>query len=440
MLKDYRRMLSGLMAAVLVMSQSFGVFAAESVDQVSAPDDASESTVQAVSSEELTGSLEAYGFPGGYDLDEEDMEFKLEMKENDMASTLAACSEGVDYEAGKIWFPADTREEADEIAAAYNAKVVWYSDGAATASLSGGRTVLDAVRAACDTGVALPPVEPVYCWGTDPVTLDDEDDDGADPADSLDSAGAIKVDSAFTWKDFLYGNYDSEDGLEAADPILDHPDQFLQRPSVHDATLYMYQYQHDLVNSWGAWGTTIGSASVKVALIDSGVYADHDDFKDPQTGECYIKKTKDIVQKTLSENQLVERNLPFHSVHGTHVAGIITAAINNDIGGAGIAPGVTILSYNVENDEDSMYSADIYRAINEAVADEAAIINMSVAGPEYSAFVRAALQTAHEKGVCVFASTGNFSTNEMYFPAGYATVKKTGVVAVGAVGDRELAQ
>lgn len=413
MSRNYRRVLSGLLAAVMVMSQSSGVLAADSAN------------TDAAGNGDL--NYEAYGFTGGYELDREDLELKEEMAANGVAVSLEEKEEGRDYLSGRIWFLADSREEADAIAAAYNARVVKYSYGVADAELNEGSTVLDAVRAAADPGSGLPPVEAEYLRRLEP-DVDTEPSDSE--AEGLDAAG-ITVDEPLKWKDYLFGNNSKEDDPEMQEPILDNPDPLLADPSnLYDSSTE-YQYQHDQVNTWEAWGSSIGSADVTVGVVDSGVFAGHEDFQDPGTGKSIVKKCVDVTAST--DGKAIEPEVYVSGAHGTHVAGIIGAILNNGKGGAGIAPGVSINSYNVMFcSEGISLLSDSVRGINAAVADEVDIINISLGSDTYSAFERQAVARAYEAGICVFASAGNDSSNKRNYPAAYSSVKDTGIIAVGA--------
>ncbi|MCR5304678.1 MAG: S8 family serine peptidase, partial [Lachnospiraceae bacterium] len=403
MRKGCRRTLAGLLSAALLISQSSAVFAAENTGSVSGAEE--NATTGITATEEDVDSLEEYGFPGGYELDSEDMELKEELRSKGIADALKESTEGEDYKSGMIWYLAESREEADSIAEAYSAVVTRYDYGVAEAKLTGDRTVLDAVSAAADTDTDLPAVEPVYVCQLEP---DAEPED----EDSLDAAG-FTLDPSPTWRDFVTGTEEKE-------AILDKPDTYLTTPSDIN-----YQYQHDLIDSWGAWGTTIGSSGVRVAVVDSGVFAKHEDLQD-ENGDSIVKKSIDVT----GQGRLVTTQ------HGTHVAGIIAGSINNGKGGAGVAPGVQIYSYNVVyNTAGNFWIPDMTRGILAAVEDNVNIINMSMCSSAYSVYMREALTSAYVKGVISFAAMGNDGTNRIAYPAGYSVEtgdKKTGVIAVGA--------
>lgn len=98
--------------------------------------------------------------------------------------------------------------------------------------------------------------------------------------------------------------------------------------------------------------------------------------------------------------------------HGTHVAGIIAADRNNDIGIKGIAENVLIMPVRAVPDGDER-DKDIANAIRYAVDNGADIINMSF-GKGYShrkQLVDEAIQYAESKGVLCVHAAGNSSDN-----------------------------
>ena len=93
--------------------------------------------------------------------------------------------------------------------------------------------------------------------------------------------------------------------------------------------------------SWGlrridaeaAWDITTGISNVIVAVVDTGVYAAH----------------PELVGRVLPGADFVQNDgdASDDNGHGTHIAGIIAAAMNNDEGSTGLAPGVSILPVKV---------------------------------------------------------------------------------------------
>jgi len=98
--------------------------------------------------------------------------------------------------------------------------------------------------------------------------------------------------------------------------------------------------------------------------------------------------------------------------HGTHVAGIIGAARNNDIGINGVADNVQIMSLRAVPNGDER-DKDVANAIRYAVDNGASIINMSF-GKGYSwnkKIVDAAVKYACKKDVLLVHAAGNSGEN-----------------------------
>lgn len=128
--------------------------------------------------------------------------------------------------------------------------------------------------------------------------------------------------------------------------------------------------------------------------------------------------------------------------HGTHVAGIIGAVRNNNLGIDGVANFVSIMPIRAVPDGDE-HDKDIANAIRYAVDNGAWVINMSF-GKSFSpekAWVDEAVKYASDKGVLLVHAAGNDAKNidvEDNFPSrnfNYDTLKTfTNWINVGASG------
>lgn len=101
-----------------------------------------------------------------------------------------------------------------------------------------------------------------------------------------------------------------------------------------------------------------------------------------------------------------------HSLHGTHVAGIIAAKRNNGVGMDGVAANVQIMAVRCVPNGDER-DKDIANAIIYAVDNGAKILNMSF-GKKYSwdkKCVDAAVKYAQSKGVLLMHAAGNDHLN-----------------------------
>lgn len=121
-------------------------------------------------------------------------------------------------------------------------------------------------------------------------------------------------------------------------------------------------------------------------------------------------------------------------VHGTLMAGLISATENNGFGIAGIAPGAKLVSIpSCRPAEGAGGRCTIYsllRGLDLAWNAEAQIVNLSLSGPP-NILLERGVTRLEELGAVVVAAAGNAGTTERRYPAAYPSV-----VSVGAV-DRE---
>jgi subtilisin family serine protease len=158
-------------------------------------------------------------------------------------------------------------------------------------------------------------------------------------------------------------------------------------------------------------------AGVKVAVLDSGVEADH-----PDLAGAVLERRDFTEHGGLAEDRLG---------HGTHVAGVI-AARDNGGGVVGVAPECSLLIGKVLGDDGSGDAARVAAGIDWACEAGAELISMSLGSPDPDEQLRAALQRALERGVYVACAAGNDGRrNSVNYPARWGCG-----VTVGAV-DRQ---
>lgn len=177
-------------------------------------------------------------------------------------------------------------------------------------------------------------------------------------------------------------------------------------------------------NQWGtrrinaplAWDLSQGFG-VTVAVIDTGVDLAHPDL----VGRVDTENDWDFVNSSDTARD--------DDGHGTHVAGIIAATLNNRLGVAGVAPGARVLPLKAldANGEGDFFT--VAQAIYYA-AENASVINMSLGSDEYSSVINNAIQYAISHDVVVIAASGNDSSSIVSYPARFA-----GVVGVGSTND-----
>lgn len=212
-------------------------------------------------------------------------------------------------------------------------------------------------------------------------------------------------------------------------------------------------YGVSLINANTIWDQTIGSAEIIVAVLDTGIDIAHPDLQGniwENTDEIPDNNQDDDLNGYIDDVQgwdFVHQTPdggfgPFDysfADHGTHVAGIIAAELN-DFGIAGVAPNVTIMSLRVVN--NTGYNPDIFvaEAIRYAADNGAHIISMSIViVPEEITnttsikLVEEALQYAYDNGVLIVSSAGNSGTEFIRLPANHSAV-----ISVGAVDENKI--
>lgn len=182
-------------------------------------------------------------------------------------------------------------------------------------------------------------------------------------------------------------------------------------------------WAQSLLDPRRAWAHSTG-AGVVVAVVDSGVDADH-----PQLRGAVL----------LGQDFFLVGDLPgdFDCVsHGTAVASIIAAAEQDGVGFHGIAPAARVLPVRItERDDPERSGIDpqvLAQGIRYAADNGAKVINLSLAGTRDDKAVREAVAHARAKDVLLVAAVGNHQREDgaplPSFPAGY-----DGVLGVGAV-------
>jgi hypothetical protein len=169
-----------------------------------------------------------------------------------------------------------------------------------------------------------------------------------------------------------------------------------------------------------AWAVTTGRPEVVIAVIDTGVDLTHADLQ---------------TQLVPGLNVLNPRNPPQDDHgHGTAMAGIVSAAMNNGFGIVGVCPGCRIMPIKALDADGVGTYADVIEGILYAADHDARVLNLSVGGTVYSVGLRDAVDYARTAGAVVVAAAGNSGSDAPVYPAAY-----TGVLAVAAV-DRDGAR
>jgi hypothetical protein len=161
------------------------------------------------------------------------------------------------------------------------------------------------------------------------------------------------------------------------------------------------QWYLQQTRAFDAWAEPPPLPPVRVAIIDSGIDGDHPEF----AGR--VVEAKSFV----GGSPYVD-----HQGHGTFVAGLIAANLNNSQGIAGMAFSAELLIAKVVRGDRSVSLEAEARAIRWAIDRGAQVINLSLGGVRdpfnpsrdtYSPLEAAAVSYAYKRGVVLVAAVGN---------------------------------
>ncbi len=229
-----------------------------------------------------------------------------------------------------------------------------------------------------------------------------------------------------------------------ADPTVEYAQpNYIYTPSrTPNDDFYQRQWHYELINLPQAWERTVGSSTVIVAVIDTGVLLDHPDLQGRLMGGYDFiadpSRANDGDGRDGNPDDPGDDPEGFSSsFHGTHVAGTVGAATNNELGVAGVTwetriMPVRVLGVDGATDPDLAeaikYAAGLPNVSGEVPAERAHIINLSLGGSGFSMVLNDAVQAARAAGVIIVAAAGNDNTSSLEYPAAF-----DGVIAVAAV-------
>lgn len=174
-------------------------------------------------------------------------------------------------------------------------------------------------------------------------------------------------------------------------------------------TLYSeYQWNLPQIATEAGWNLTKGSKDIVVAVVDTGVQSDHPDLRG----------------RLVEGTNIVDPSKPPEDDvgHGTHVAGIIAAGVNNNEGVAGMTWYTKIMPVKVLDSSGSGSTYSVAQGVIWAVDHGAHIINMSLGNYAEASFLHDALKYAYDRGVVLIAASGNDNTDRPGYPAAYPEV------------------
>ncbi len=180
----------------------------------------------------------------------------------------------------------------------------------------------------------------------------------------------------------------------------------------NDVLYSRYQWNLPSIETEKGWNISRGKDDVIVAVLDTGVQSNHPDITGRLTGGRNIVDTSKTPEDDVG--------------HGTHVAGIIGATVNNNEGVAGVSWYNKIMPVKVLDQSGAGSSYAVAQGIIWAVDNGAKVINMSLGNYANAQFLHDAVKYAYERDVVLVAASGNDNTDRPGYPAAYPEVFAVG--------------
>jgi len=216
--------------------------------------------------------------------------------------------------------------------------------------------------------------------------------------------------------DALVKELAQQEDVEFAEKEPIYKIDFVPNDPQHTGTTKWY---HTLVGSESAWNTSLGSNSIKLAIVDNAVACGHTDLT--------TFKQRDVADNDNDATPPTVYSSDQAWSHGTHCAGLATADINNGIGIASLGGNVELIGIKATPNSGSSNSVYYsYDGVQWACANGANIVSMSFGGDNSSSAFQNLIN--NYPGVVFFAAAGNDGNTTVKYPAGY-----NNVICVGSV-------
>ncbi|MFZ3580397.1 S8 family serine peptidase [Virgibacillus sp. DJP39] len=194
--------------------------------------------------------------------------------------------------------------------------------------------------------------------------------------------------------------------------VYANPDYIIESSYIPSDPQFAEQWYLDKIDMPEAWDINKGSSDITIAVLDSGVNANHPDLQGRVlAGYDFVNDDTDASDD---------------NSHGTHVSGII-ASNSNSIGISGVDLNATILPVKIANENGLSSVADSIQGIYYAIEQGVDVINMSYGSYQYNSIVEDAIWDAYKQGIVLVAAAGNDAISTNMYPASYE-----GVISVAA--------
>jgi thermitase len=198
--------------------------------------------------------------------------------------------------------------------------------------------------------------------------------------------------------------FNSSHDVQYAEPHY----QYMTNDVPNDYLFKSYQWNLPITQTIEGWEISKGSDEIIIGVLDTGVDLDHPDL---------VGRLSDGINIINPDFQ------PMDDVgHGTHVAGVITALVNNEEGIAGMTWFDKVMPVKVLDAEGAGSTYSVAEGLIWAADHGAKVINMSLGNYADAEFLHDAIRYAFDQDVVLIAATGNDNTSDPGFPAAYPEV------------------
>lgn len=211
------------------------------------------------------------------------------------------------------------------------------------------------------------------------------------------------------------------------------------------------QWYLSKINAELGWDYSTGNSNVLIAIIDNAVAIDHEDLNaniytntaeanglplidDDLNGAVDDVNGYDVSNLDANPRPPAGQGNATSWVHGTHVAGLASAATNNGSGMAGLGYNCSILPVKCANDNSDGGSFDkVIDGVFYALRSGADVINMSFGTPSDNQVFKMMIQQAAASNIVLIAAAGNDNVNTPFYPAAYPEC-----ISVGATNENDI--
>lgn len=243
-----------------------------------------------------------------------------------------------------------------------------------------------------------------------------------EPGVSVDQALAVYAASPDV--EFVEPNYMLRTQAFPADPLFD------QQWGLYNSGQFIGGYAGTAgadLDAPQAWDIATGQNEVVVAVVDTGCDLNHPDLAAniwTNPGEIPDNGVDDDGNNLIDDVHGwdfsdLDNDPQDASGHGSHVAGIIGAVGNNELGIAGLAWRVRIMPLRFMNAFEEGSTADAIAAIEYALDKGAMIINCSWGSSSYSRFLRKVMANSNALFICAAGNNGRDTDYKPFYPAGF---------------------